>query len=228
MAPLSVFADLALPQNIPFLNWPWDDLLFLILAGVMLGSALFVVLGRNIVRSGLAMMACFAALAGIYVLAGAVIVGAAEVLVYIGAISILILFAIMLTQTKSGPTDLVFHHQAWAGALAAIGFAFLFLMAVSNTPWPLAGSDRLVASTNGVAMLLFQDALYIFALQVVAVLLTAAVVGGVFLAKREVSTDPGERETATLERLRSPIDVTSAAPAAPLAAAQPSTASENA
>lgn len=213
MTPGAVFADLALPPNIPYLNVPWDDLLFLILAGIMLGSALFVVLGRNIVRSGLAMMACFAALAGIYVLAGAVIVAATQVLVYIGAISILILFAIMLTQTKGGPAQLVFHRQAWAGALAAIGFAFLFLMSVANTQWPLAGDERLVSSTKAIAVLLFQDSLYIFALQVVAVLLTAAVIGGVFLAKREVSTDPGERETATLERLRSPIDVTATAPA---------------
>jgi len=215
MTPAAVFADLALPPYVPFLNWSWDDLLFLILAGIMLGSALFVVLGRNIVRSGLAMMATFAALAGIYALAGAVIVAATQVLVYIGAISILILFAIMLTQSKSGPADLVFHRQAWAGALAAIGFVLLFVLAVSNTQWPLAGPDRLVASTDAIAVLLFQDSLYIFCLQVVAVLLTAAVIGGVFLAKRETATDPGERETATLERLRSPIDVT-ATPAAPV------------
>jgi NADH:ubiquinone oxidoreductase subunit 6 (subunit J) len=213
MTPAAVFADLALPPYIPFLNWAWDDLLFLILAGIMLGSALFVVLGRNIVRSGLAMMACFAALAGIYALAGAVIVAATQVLVYIGAISILILFAIMLTQSKSGPTDLIFHRQAWAGALAAIGFALVFVVAVSNTQWPLAGSDRQVASTRAIAVLLFQDSLYIFCLQVVALLLTAAVIGGVFLAKRETATDPGERETATLERLRSPIDVTANIPA---------------
>ena len=38
----AVFADLGLPPDIPFLNWPWDDLLFLILSGIMLGSALFV------------------------------------------------------------------------------------------------------------------------------------------------------------------------------------------
>ena len=81
------------------------------------------------------------------------------------------------------------------------------IVAVSNTQWPLAGPDRLVASTNAIAMLLFQDSLYIFCLQVVAVLLTAAVIGGVFLAKRETARS-GERETATLERLRSPIDVT--------------------
>jgi NADH:ubiquinone oxidoreductase subunit 6 (subunit J) len=224
----AVFADLALPPFIPFLNWQWDDLLFLILAGIMLGSALFVVLGRNIVRSGLAMMACFAALAGIYVLAGAIIVAATQVLVYIGAISILILFAIMLTQSKSGPTDLVFHRQAWAGALAAIGFAFLFLMSVANTQWPLAGNERLVSSTRDIAVLLFQDSLYIFSLQVVAVLLTAAVIGGVFLAKREVSTDPGERETATLERLRSPIDVGAAASAPANVTASAAASGENA
>jgi NAD(P)H-quinone oxidoreductase subunit 6 len=225
MAPLSVFADLGLPPNIPLLNWPWDDLLFLILAGIMLGAALFVVLGKNIVRSGLAMMLCFAALAGIYALAGAVIIAASQVLVYIGAISILILFAIMLTQTKSGPSELVFHHQAWAGALAAVGFVLLFLISIVNTTWPLAGADRLVTSTNSIAVLLFRDSLYVFALQVVAVLLTAAVIGGVFLAKREVSTDPGERETATLERLRSPIDVTATAAApAPTAASASATA----
>ena len=211
MTPLPVLADLGLPPNIPIIGWAWDDLLFLILAGIMLGCALFVVLGRNIVRSGIAMMGCFAALAGIYVLSGAVIVAATEVLVYIGAISVLILFAIMLTQTKSGPTELVFHHQAWAGALAAIGFALLLIVSVMNTQWPLAGTDRLVASTSAMAMLLFHDSLYIFSLQVVAVLLTAAVIGGVFLAKREASADPGEPEMATLDRLRAPIEATAAA-----------------
>ena len=196
---------MALPPTIPFLNWPWDDLLFLILAGVMLGSAIFVVIGRNIVRSGVAMMATFAALAGIYVLAGAVLVAAAQVLIYLGAISVLILFAIMLTQTKAGPAELVFHRQAWAGALAAVGVALLLTISIINTQWPLAVGERLVSATTAVAMLLFEDGLYVFSLQVVAVLLTVAVIGGVFLAKREVSPDPGEREMGTLERLRAPV-----------------------
>jgi NADH:ubiquinone oxidoreductase subunit 6 (subunit J) len=195
---------MGLPPTIPFLNWPWDDLLFLILAGIMLAAAIFVVIGRNIVRSGVAMMACFAALAGIYVLAGAIIVAAAQVLIYIGAISVLILFAIMLTQTKSGPAELVFHRQAWAGALAAIGVSLVLVVSIINTQWPLAVGERLVAATGAVAMLLFEDALYIFSLQVIAVLLTAAVIGGVFLAKRETSADPGERDMATLDRLRPP------------------------
>lgn len=201
-----VLADLALPPLIPFLNWAWDDLLFLMLAGVMLAAAIFVVIGRNIVRSGVAMMLAFAALAGIYALAGAVIVAAAQVLIYIGAISILVLFAIMLTQSKSGPASLVFHHQWWAALLAAIGVVVLLDMSVVNTEWPLAVADRLWSVTNEVALLLFNDPLYVFALQVVAVLLTAAVVGGVFLAKREDSADPGEPVPATLERQPRPAE----------------------
>jgi NADH:ubiquinone oxidoreductase subunit 6 (subunit J) len=188
--------DWALPPFVPFLNWAWDDLLFLLLAGILLGAAIFVVIGRDIVRSGLSMILAFAALAGIYVLAGAVVVGAAQVLIYIGAISVLILFAIMLTQSKSGPAELVFHHQAWAGALAAFGLAFLLISAVINTQWPLQVDDRLHSDTTRVALLLFNDPLYVFALQVIAVLLTAAVIGAVFLAKREEARDPGEAPAA--------------------------------
>ena len=201
----ALFEGWGLPPLVPFLNWAWDDILFLILSGILLAAALFVVLGRDIVRSGLAMILAFAALAGIYVLAGAVVVAAAQVLIYIGAISVLILFAIMLTQTKAGPLQLVFHKQAWAAVLAALGFAFLMFTAVINTPWPLAGSERLHSDTRQVALLLFNDPLYVFSLQVVAVLLTAAVIGAVFLAKREDAPDPGEAQSNVQLTVRPPL-----------------------
>ena len=201
----ALFEGWGLPPLVPFLNWAWDDLLFLLLAGIMLAAALFVVIGRDIVRSGLSMILAFAALAGIYVLAGAVVVAAAQVLIYIGAISVLILFAIMLTQTKAGPLQLVFHHQAWAAALAAFGFAFLLITAVINTSWPLIVDQRLHSDTRDVAMLLFNDPLYVFCMQVVAVLLTAAVIGAVFLAKKEEAPDPGDAQTAVPLTVRPPL-----------------------
>src|SRR5919112_3266968 len=111
------------------LRWG-DDILFFVLAEVMLISGLLVVTMRDIIRCGLAMMACFGALAGIYVIAGAPLVAAAQVLIYIGAISVLILFAIMLTETKSAPTRLVFQTQAIPAAVAAIVFTFVVLLAV--------------------------------------------------------------------------------------------------
>ena len=92
---------MALPETVPYIDWRWDDLVFLVLAGVMLGAALLVVLGRDIIRSGLWLILSFAGLAGIYALLGTPLLAVTQVLVYIGAISVLILFAIMITQSKT-------------------------------------------------------------------------------------------------------------------------------
>jgi NADH-quinone oxidoreductase subunit J len=171
-----------MPETIPLLGIGWDDLLFLALAGVMLGSALLVVSLRDIIRCGLAMILSFGALAGLYVLAGAVMVAGAQVLVYIGAISVLILFAIMLTQTKDAPNRLVFQTQAFAAAIAAVVLAILIAVTVAATDWPET-ARRVWTRTEEVATSLFTD--FVLAFEVVSVLLLAAVIGGVFIAKRE-------------------------------------------
>src|SRR3954462_7945958 len=107
----------------------------MLLADFLIGSALLVVGMRDIIRCGLAMIICFAALAGIYVIAGAPVVAAAQVLVYIGAISVLVLFAIMLTQTKAGPRELVFQTQAAPAAVLSLILALLFAIGVASTAW---------------------------------------------------------------------------------------------
>lgn len=173
---------MAIGDTIPFTAARWDDLLFLILAGMLLGSALMVVSVRDIIRCGLALMTSFASLAGIYVLLGNPLIAATQVLVYIGAISVLILFAIMLTQTKSAPTRLVFQTQAWIAAVAAVALAVIIVGTILATNW--GGSSSVAAtSTNGLAKLLFSS--YVLPFETVSVLLTAAVVGGVFLARRD-------------------------------------------
>jgi NADH:ubiquinone oxidoreductase subunit 6 (subunit J) len=171
-----------LPETIPLLGFGWDDLLFMVFAAVMLGSGLLVVTMRDIIRCGLAMVVCFGALAGLYVLAGATVVAAAQVLVYIGAISVLVLFAIMLTQTKSAPSALVFQTQAFPAAIAAAILAILIAITVVATDWSEAAT-RVPTPVKVLATTLFTD--YILAFEVVSVLLLAAVIGGVFLAKRE-------------------------------------------
>lgn len=173
---------MAPPATIPFLDLGWADLLFLALAAVMVVSALCVVLLRDIIRAGLAMIVCFAALAGLYVVAGSPVVAAAQVLVYIGAISVLVLFAIMLTQTKAAPSALVFQTQAGAAAVASVVLAILLGVSVVATDWPAQVATQ-VAGARDVALVLFQQ--YTLPFEVVSVLLLAAVVGGVFLAKRE-------------------------------------------
>jgi len=177
-------------DSIPLVGVRWDDVLFVVLAATLLGSALLVVTLRDIIRCGLALTLSFASLAGIYALLGDPLVAATQVLVYIGAISILILFAIMMTQTKNAPTRLVFQTQAWIAAVAAAVIAVVIAATVLATAWP-SGGQRLATGTADVAHLLFSD--YVLPFEVVSVLLTAAVVGAVYLARREVSRREEDR-----------------------------------
>ena len=165
-----------------FLGQDWEDALFWILASLMIIAGLLVVTMKDIIRCGLAMIVCFGALAGIYVLMGAPLIGAAQVIVYIGAISVLILFAIMLTQTKDAPSRLVFQTQVGPAAVASVVIAIVIALAVTATDWG-ASAERVIAGANLVAKVLFTD--FVLPFEIVSVLLLAAVVGGVFLAKRE-------------------------------------------
>src|SRR5918992_4239990 len=163
------------------LRQDWEDVLLWLLAAVMLGSGLLVVTMRDIIRCGLAMIVCFLALAGIYVLMGLPLLGAAQVLVYIGAISVLVLFAIMLTQTKDAPSRLVFQTQAGPAAIAAVVVAVIIALAVGATDWKeVARRARL--DTDEMSRVLFEQ--FVFPFEIVSVLLLAAVIGGVFLAQR--------------------------------------------
>ena len=174
-------------DSIPVVGIRWDDVLFVALAATLLGSALMVVTLRDIIRCGLALIVSFASLAGIYALLGDPLVAATQVLVYIGAISVLILFAIMMTQTKNAPSRLVFQTQTWFAGVAAAVIAAVITATILATSWP-AGGQRLLTATADVAHKLFRD--YVLPFEVVSVLLTAAVVGAVYLARRE----PAQRE----------------------------------
>jgi NADH-quinone oxidoreductase subunit J len=165
-----------------FLGQDWADALFWIFAAVMIGSAILVVTMRDIIRCGLAMIVCFGSLAGIYVILGAPLIAATQVIVYIGGISVLILFAIMLTQTKDAPSRLVFQTQALPAAIASIVIAVVIALAIGATDWSEA-DKRIRLATNLLSTELFDK--FVLPFEVVSVLLLAAVIGGVYLAKRE-------------------------------------------
>src|SRR5688572_12210738 len=164
------------------LGGSFDDALVASLGTLMLASGIAVVSMRDIIRCGLAMIVCFLTLAALYVTLGAPMVAAAQVIVYIGAISVLILFAIMLTQEKVGSARLTFQTQAAPAAVAAIVIAVLVSLVAAATDWG-AVSEHVRIATSDLALLLFDR--YVLAFEAVSVLLLAAVIGGVFLAKRE-------------------------------------------
>ncbi len=165
-----------------FLGQSWGDALFWLFAAVMIGSAFLVVTMRDIIRCGLAMIVCFGSLAGIYAIIGAPLLAAAQVIVYIGAISVLILFAIMLTQTKDAPSRLVFQTQAVPAAIASIVIAVVIALAIGATDWGEA-AKRVRLTAEAMSSVLFNS--FVLPFEIVSVLLLAAVIGGVYLAKRE-------------------------------------------
>ena len=165
-----------------FLGQDWGDALFWLFAAVMIGSAFLVVTMRDIIRCGLAMIVCFGSLAGIYAIIGAPLLAAAQVIVYIGAISVLILFAIMLTQTKDAPSRLVFQTQAVPAAIASIIIAIVIALAIGATDWGEAAEHAAVTAEE-MSNALFRD--FVLPFEIVSVMLLAAVIGGVYLAKRE-------------------------------------------
>ncbi|HEX2767276.1 MAG TPA: NADH-quinone oxidoreductase subunit J [Candidatus Limnocylindria bacterium] len=147
----------------------------------MVGGGLAVVTLRNIIHSAVAMMVCFGSLAGMYALLGAPIVAAAQVLIYLGAISVLILFAIMLTQAGDANLPAPFHRQLPIAIVVALAMFGLVGWAVVQTDWTALG-PIVGTSVEAIATALFST--YALPFEIISVLLLVAIIGAIYLARR--------------------------------------------
>jgi NADH:ubiquinone oxidoreductase subunit 6 (subunit J) len=136
---------------------------------------------RNIIHSAVAMMVCFGSLAGMYALLGAPIVAAAQVLIYLGAISVLILFAIMLTQAGDANLPSPFHRQVWLAALAALVLFGVIGWTITATDWGNA-TVIIAVQLSALSKALFTD--YALPFEILSLLLLAAIIGAIYLARR--------------------------------------------
>ncbi|MCP5098741.1 MAG: hypothetical protein GY943_24585, partial [Chloroflexi bacterium] len=109
--------------------------IFILISLVTLGSGLIVVLNRNLFHAALAMMLSFLGVAGLYITLDAGFLAAAQLLVYIGAISILVIFAIMLTRHLMASTESPFNSQPMLGLFTAV-LSFALITAVIIQFWP--------------------------------------------------------------------------------------------
>ena len=146
-----------------------------------MGAGLAVVTLRNIIHSAVAMMVCFGSLAGMYALLGAPIVAAAQVLIYLGAISVLILFAIMLTQAGDANLPAPFHRQLPIAAVISLALIGLVGWAVVQTDWG-AAAEAASASAEAIAEAIFTR--YALPFEIISILLLVAIIGAIFLARR--------------------------------------------
>ena len=163
----------------------WQEGLFFVFATVIAVSALGVVTSRNVVHAALYLVATLIGAACIYILMFAEFVAWAQVLVYVGAIVVLMLFGLMLTRAPIGKDSNFDNDQKW---LALVVAAAIF----GVTTWVIVDSfageelvvDRTVATTSReIGEVIFTA--YVLPFELVSVLLLAALVGAVVIARRD-------------------------------------------
>jgi NADH-quinone oxidoreductase subunit J len=154
---------------------------FWIMAVVMVGAAITVVCLRNVFRAALALILCFIAVAGIYITLSADFLAAVQILVYVGAISVLIILAIMMTRgiQKGDPANKLRIPAVIVGA-AVLG---ILIYAVTATPWSISTQAPLADTTGPLATKLFSENGYILPVLTGAVLLLAAILGAIVITR---------------------------------------------
>jgi NADH-quinone oxidoreductase subunit J len=168
-----------------------QSLFFYAIAAVIVYSAVRVVTTNNVVHAALYLVAVLASVAAQYVLLAAEFVAATQVLVYIGAIVVLFLFGIMLTRARIG-ADQDLTSKRWLGAaatsavlLAVLVFTLVDEFGWSETPMP---ADPQITTVDGSNTATVSDSIfstYLLPFEVVSVLLLAALVGAIVLARKD-------------------------------------------
>jgi NAD(P)H-quinone oxidoreductase subunit 6 len=157
-----------------------------ILGLMMIGTALGVVLLPKIVHSAFLLAGVFISIAGLYILLNADFVAAAQILVYVGAVNVLILFAIMLVNKEENYVELPGRTlRRAATAVVCFGLFALLGTMVLATPWSLDTTSTPVENTIvALGEHFFSD--YLLPFELASVLLLMAMVGAIILARRDL------------------------------------------
>jgi NADH:ubiquinone oxidoreductase subunit 6 (subunit J) len=166
---------------------------FAFLAGMTLVSALGVVLSRNVVHSALFMSGSFLGIAGFFVMLNAPALAAFQVLIYVGAVTVVILFGIMFTQRPQARRfRTIINRQSWAGFFVALGVGAFLSYVLAQENW---GSTRAGNGPRGVAafgrdLLGVSPGAEVFVLlfEVASVLLLVAIVAAIVVSRRKTGT----------------------------------------
>lgn len=152
---------------------------------ITLGGAIGVVANRNLVRGAVWLVISLFGVAGLFVLLSAPFLAAVQVLVYIGAIGILITFAVMLTRSMTNLTER-YNQQWWMSAITAVAiFGLLVLLVVIPVFGEQDAAPELVATTTDLGVALVSGDQYVLPFEVASLLLTAAMIGAIVIARED-------------------------------------------
>jgi NADH-quinone oxidoreductase subunit J len=160
---------------------------FWILAVLCVGSALGVILLRDVFRAALFLVLSFFTVAGLYITLNADFLAAVQVLIYVGAIAVLLIFAIMLTREAPRGNPMGFLRVP--ALIIALLLAGSLIYAVFSTQWEdISGvSEKMThpvgPTTQHIATALFSEGGFVLPLEIAAILLLAAVIGAIVLVR---------------------------------------------
>jgi NADH:ubiquinone oxidoreductase subunit 6 (subunit J) len=161
------------------------QVVFIILSVVALGGALGVVTNRNLFRAALFLILSFVGVVGFYVLLEAELLAMIQLLVYVGAISILIIFAVMLTRRMMAPDFQAQNEQWFGGLLVAVALFALLAVILLSVNWPTVQAQ---VPSDAIALLgqaLVSPSQFVLVFEVASVLLLVALVGAVVIAREK-------------------------------------------
>jgi NADH-quinone oxidoreductase subunit J len=160
------------------------EAIFIILAAIIIASSVAAMTLRNLVHCALALTVAFAGLAAVFLQLDAQFVGFAQILVYVGAVAILIVFAILLTRGGGAPEQGIFSTGWFGGCVTALAVLAALVWAINKSS--LAARKlppQPEATVKQIGNALMTN--YILPLEVIGLLLTAALIGAVIVAMKE-------------------------------------------
>jgi len=159
------------------------DIAFWVLAAVIVVAALAVVTLRNVFRAAISLILCFVGVAGIYITLSADFLAVIQVLVYVGGISVLILLAIFLTRDV--PEGSQSNRLRLPAFLMASILLAIMVFSVMNTTFPVSSQKPIEQTTGALGQMILRDSGYILPLEIAGVLLLAAILGAIVMAREK-------------------------------------------
>ena len=169
-----------------YLSPTGQEIVFLLLGAVAVGSALLVVMTKQIVHAALWLVVCFGALAGGYLVLTAEFVAWVQVLIYVGAIIVLLLFGIMLTRAPIGRSDDLDSGNKAVAAVVAVATAAILVTVVIDgfrTAYTPLTPGHGAAGELGAGIF----ATWVLPFEALSVLLLAALIGAIVLSRTDIS-----------------------------------------
>jgi NAD(P)H-quinone oxidoreductase subunit 6 len=184
---LEVARGASLPGDLELGPFTLRDLLFYMFAGLTVAGACATAFSKNIVYSAIGLLAALAGAGAIYVFLSADFLAVAQLLVYIGGVLVLILFAVMLTNRITEVTVSNVSLGLPGGVALLIATAPVLAFVALATPWPTRTPDPLAPTTRAIGNAFLTQWLLPF--ELASLVLLATLIGAVIIARKELKAD---------------------------------------